>query len=121
MHKTAPANTGNTRNLTSTLCRKTAKIVIKAYFLVLEQLQSIVEEAKEERANKSSGAGLNQPEHVCKSMGCRCVVSDQHQYCNEFCAQVESSAESARCGCGHSACDLTKQIGNQSTFDRTTG
>ncbi|HEY9756462.1 MAG TPA: hypothetical protein V6C97_14945 [Oculatellaceae cyanobacterium] len=119
MHKTAPASTGNTRNLTGTLCRKTAKIVIKSYFLVLEQLQSIVKEAKEERANKGSGAAPNQSEHVCKSMGCKCVVSDQ--YCNEFCAQVESSAESARCGCGHSACDLTKQIGNQSTFDRTTG
>lgn len=56
-------------------------------------------------------------DHACKSTACKCHIPSNDDYCNEFCRRVESSEEVGRCGCGHSDCDVTKQIGNEAASD----
>ena len=55
--------------------------------------------------------------HVCDSTACKC--RSEEEYCGEFCKSVETSSDDLKCGCGHMACDITKQLGNESTFDAT--
>ena len=55
--------------------------------------------------------------HVCHNLACKCTAGGQ--YCGEFCECVETSSDDLKCGCGHMACDSTKQMGNESTFDST--
>jgi hypothetical protein len=55
--------------------------------------------------------------HICQHLSCKCSSDDQ--FCGRFCKEVETSSDDLKCGCGHMACDTTKQMGNESTFDAT--
>jgi hypothetical protein len=57
------------------------------------------------------------PEHACEHLPCHCHSSGE--YCSEFCAKVEESSDDRKCGCGHMNCDITSQVGNESTFAAT--
>ena len=58
--------------------------------------------------------------HLCHNLSCKCNADESH-FCNSFCSQVgeDTSEDDRKCGCGHMACDYTKQMGNESTFDAT--
>jgi hypothetical protein len=58
-------------------------------------------------------------EHICQHGACKCRPEETDEYCGEFCKEVETSEDDRKCGCGHMACDYTKQMGNESTFDAT--
>jgi hypothetical protein len=58
-----------------------------------------------------------QVNHSCEHLPCKCSGGDH--YCGQFCEQVETSSDDMKCGCGHMACDTTKVMGNESTFDAT--
>jgi hypothetical protein len=73
------------------------------------------------RAKRQTPTQVEPPPHVCRSTACKCMIPGDQEYCNSFCANVETSGELHRCGCGHMNCDLTKQLGNEETFERTTG
>lgn len=61
-------------------------------------------------------AELNQ----CENVACKCNISGQDEhFCNTFCKDVETSEDDRKCGCGHMACDYTKMMGNEQTFDAT--
>jgi hypothetical protein len=58
--------------------------------------------------------------HQCENVACKCNTStEQDHFCNAFCEEVETSEDDRKCGCGHMACDYTKQMGNEATFDAT--
>lgn len=59
----------------------------------------------------------------CSHGSCKCQAdaeasgSEIEKFCSEFCEKSdEGSPDFSRCGCGHSQCDATKQIGNEETF-----
>lgn len=54
----------------------------------------------------------------CNHVACKCQTTEG-SCCSEFCRNVETSEDNQRCGCGHTACDTTKEIGNESTFAST--
>lgn len=56
--------------------------------------------------------------HSCEHLGCKCSATDGH-YCGLFCQDVEVSEDDLKCGCGHSQCDYTREMGNESTFAPT--
>lgn len=58
------------------------------------------------------------PNHVCEHLPCKCHHA-QGEYCSSFCAQVETSSDDRKCGCGHMECDTTAMMGNEQTFDAT--
>jgi hypothetical protein len=62
---------------------------------------------------------LNSPEHICQNLACKCRPDSELEFCNQFCEDLgsESSSDDRKCGCGHMACDYTKQMGNEQTFD----
>jgi hypothetical protein len=57
--------------------------------------------------------------HTCSNVPCKCNATDGAEFCNSFCEEVETSEDDRKCGCGHMACDYTKQMGNEQTFDAT--
>jgi hypothetical protein len=58
--------------------------------------------------------------HACEHVACKCNVENaEDKFCNAFCGEVETSSDDLKCGCGHMACDYTKQMGNEQTFDAT--
>ncbi len=57
--------------------------------------------------------------HNCQNMACKCHADEDADYCNSFCEDVETSEDDRKCGCGHMACDWTKQMGNEQTFGST--
>jgi hypothetical protein len=57
--------------------------------------------------------------HQCKHVACKCNANAEGEFCDSFCEDVETSEDDKKCGCGHMACDATKQMGNESTFDAT--
>jgi len=58
--------------------------------------------------------------HSCENMACKCnLTGEADHFCNAFCEEVETSSDDHKCGCGHMACDYTKQMGNEQTFDAT--
>lgn len=62
----------------------------------------------------------NQP-HGCENIACKCQTDGNAHYCNQFCQELggETSSDDRKCGCGHMACDITKQLGNADTFAAT--
>jgi hypothetical protein len=106
------------------ILRKAAKVIALASLSVADELKDIVGEVREESEKKMAKRQqmtFEPPQHECKSMACKCVIPGKQDYCNDFCKDVETSTDIRRCGCGHNACDITKQLGNEPTFDRTTG
>jgi hypothetical protein len=60
-----------------------------------------------------------QQQQPCQRVACKCSTTSSEGFCNSFCSDVETSEDDQKCGCGHMACDATKQMGNESTFDAT--
>jgi hypothetical protein len=62
---------------------------------------------------------INPVEHFCQNMACKCHPDMTDQFCNSFCQEIgsDTSSDDRKCGCGHMACDYTKQMGNEQTFD----
>ena len=87
---------------------------------IWKELDSAHERLVEAFSQKKEKSALQVVPHGCKVPSCKCHVQQDQDYCNEFCAGVETSSDLHRCGCGHSDCDLSKQLGNVSTFDQTT-
>jgi hypothetical protein len=58
-------------------------------------------------------------DHLCQHGSCKCHADESADYCGTFCKDVETSEDDQKCGCGHMACDYTKQMGNEATFDAT--
>lgn len=56
--------------------------------------------------------------HQCNNVACKCNVSAE-DFCGDFCEVVDPSEDDRHCGCGHTACDITKQLGNEGTFSPT--
>ena len=59
--------------------------------------------------DQSSGA------QMCKHPACKCRAEDG-DCCGEFCKSSDTTGEDPHCGCGHMACDMTAEMGNESTF-----
>ncbi|HEY9793207.1 MAG TPA: hypothetical protein V6D22_22595 [Candidatus Obscuribacterales bacterium] len=55
--------------------------------------------------------------HICKHLSCKCAADGD--FCGAFCEDVETSSDDLKCGCGHMKCDVSVQMGNESTFDAT--
>lgn len=55
---------------------------------------------------------------TCSHTGCKCQATEG-EFCNEFCEKVETSDDIQLCGCGHFACDTSKELGNEGTFSAT--
>lgn len=53
--------------------------------------------------------------HPCTNVPCQCNVSGS-DFCADFCQLVDPSEDDRHCGCGHTACDITKELGNEGTF-----
>lgn len=58
-------------------------------------------------------------QHNCQNIACKCNADENADYCNGFCELVETVEDDRKCGSGHMACDYTKQVGNEQTFDAT--
>jgi hypothetical protein len=59
---------------------------------------------------------VNEPKH-CEHPACKCVITElDASCCGSFCEEVEQSEDLANCGCGHVMCDVSKELGNVSTF-----
>lgn len=56
--------------------------------------------------------------HSCTNLPCKCKVQDG-ECCGEYCKEFDPSGEDPHCGCGHMACDITKELGNENTFAST--
>lgn len=54
----------------------------------------------------------------CAHPACKCQVQEG-ECCGDFCKDTESSEDDLRCGCGHMACDTTKELGNENSFAST--
>jgi hypothetical protein len=109
------------------LLRKVLRPVITTGLAIIDECKTIAGEAREEvAAARTEAAEKNQvrfepPEHECKCATCHCMVAGKEEYCNRFCEDVEGPEEIHKCGCGHTHCDTTMQLGNDATLDRTTG
>ncbi len=58
------------------------------------------------------------PAHPCDHVPCKCPVPEGKHCCSDYCEHdVEQSEQTGRCGCGHTACDTTSQMGNEETFE----
>ncbi|MFA7336837.1 MAG: hypothetical protein WC028_08605 [Candidatus Obscuribacterales bacterium] len=53
--------------------------------------------------------------HSCMHTACKCKVRDG-ECCGDFCGNVDSTGEDPHCGCGHTDCDMTAEMGNEGTF-----
>jgi len=103
--------------------REAVKGVILIGFVISDELQAIAEEVKNGDSTSPAKAKQSQiepPAHECKSPACRCQISSQKDYCNQFCGDVEVPEDAIGCGCGHAGCDITQQLGNESAFHRNT-
>jgi len=60
----------------------------------------------------------NEEAGTCKHPACSCMTEGP-EYCSKFCETVETSENMQQCGCGHTSCDMTGQIGNENTFSST--
>ncbi|MDR3613337.1 MAG: hypothetical protein P4L53_07215 [Candidatus Obscuribacterales bacterium] len=99
------------------------KGVVSIGFVISDELQAIVEEAKNGVSitpTTVEQSSIEPAVHECKSPACRCQISGQNDYCNQFCGDVEVPEDAIGCGCGHSGCDITQQLGNESAFHRNT-
>lgn len=68
----------------------------------------------EAKSNSSNATAVA----TCSHVGCNCQTTEG-EFCNEFCEQVETSDDMQLCGCGHFACDASKELGNEGTFSQT--
>src|SRR5581483_9830328 len=57
--------------------------------------------------------------HHCVHVACKCNIDGNQSYCSPFCKDVETSEDDNRCGCGHTDCDTTPELGNVATFEAT--
>lgn len=58
--------------------------------------------------------------HAAPGSGSKCHTHHDLEYCNDFYANVETSCDVHRCESAHNNGDLSKQLGNATTFDQTT-
>ncbi|MBU6452719.1 MAG: hypothetical protein KGS72_13115 [Cyanobacteria bacterium REEB67] len=107
--------------------RSILKPVVSTGLAIVNECKVIVEEAKKDAAAVRAEAAekklvrFEPPEHECKCITCHCLIPAKEEYCNRFCQEVEGPEDFHKCGCGHSHCDSTVQLGNDATLDRTTG
>ncbi|MBX9670835.1 MAG: hypothetical protein K2X93_24755 [Candidatus Obscuribacterales bacterium] len=51
-------------------------------------------------------------QHTCANEGCNCNVVEG-EFCTPLCESVDPSESEHECGCGHTACEVTKELGNE--------
>jgi hypothetical protein len=55
----------------------------------------------------------------CTNVPCKCKAQDGDCCCGEYCKGFDPSEDDRHCGCGHMACDITKELGNENSFAST--
>lgn len=54
----------------------------------------------------------------CTNVPCKCTADDA-DCCGDYCENFDPSENDRHCGCGHMACDTTKELGNENSFSST--